>query len=77
MFKFNYKLIDGIYEDADGVRPCHIVIIRHRLLTNKPRRDGRGYEITDEAIVETFTRLNKEIAREDAHRRVGELMFEA
>lgn len=77
MLKFTYKLVEGTYDDVDGFRPFHAIIIRHRLLIDQPRADGRGYEITDEAVVETFTRRSEELAREDAARRVGELVLEA
>lgn len=77
MLKFNYKLVEGIYDDAEGFRPFHVIIIRHRLLVDQPRADGRGYEITAEEVVETFTRRSEEMAREDAARRVGELVLEA
>lgn len=76
MLKFNYKLVEGIYDDVDGFRPFHVVVIRHRLLVDQPRADG-GYEITDEAVVETFTRQSEAMAREDAARRIGELTLEA
>ena len=77
MIKFNYKLVEGIYNDVDGFRPFHVVIISHRLLVDQPRADGRGFEITDETVVETFTRRSEEMAREDATRRIGELTLEA
>jgi len=77
MIKFNYKLIEGNYEDVDGFRPLHVIIIRHRVLVDQPRSDGRGYEVTDETVVEAFTRRSEAMAREDAFRRVGELSIAA
>lgn len=74
MFKFNYKLVEGIYDDVDGFRPFHIIIIRHKLLVDQPRADGCGYEVTDECVIETFTRHSEELAREDAARRIGDLL---
>jgi hypothetical protein len=77
MFKFSYKIVEGAYDDVKEEHLFHVIILRHTLRTDLPREDGRGFQITDEQIVETFTRYSEDMAREDAFRRTGELTVAA
>lgn len=76
MQKISFQIVQGRFDDERQMHAWHIVMTQHTLLTDRPRADGRGFEITDEKAIETFTRYcdEREGAIQDALRRKGELM---
>jgi hypothetical protein len=73
MFKFSYKIVQGIFDDVENGPTFHVIVLRHKLYEDQPREDGEGFLCGEQTVFEGFTRYSEDMAREDAQRRVGEL----
>lgn len=67
------KIVEGINDDDRGLPTWHVVILRHTLTVVV--EDGEPVErrVSDQTVVETFTRYGENYAREAGIRRCGEL----
>lgn len=68
MTKYTFKLVQGITDEQLNMPTWHAIILAHTLTV-----DGEDRHVSNQKVVETFTRFGEDMAREDALRRTGEL----